>query len=176
MDHGFPDDFTDAEDPFALFDLWLKDASASEINDPEAMTLASVDEAGFPDARMVLCKGADARGLAFYGNVESAKGRELDRATESGGAVPLEVSSAASAVSWTGESALGRRERRLLRLPAAPESNRRLGEPAVASAGFARHPRGGGRRIRKTVRRERGPTPGVLARLAAGAASNRVLA
>ncbi len=72
-----PDDFTEAEDPFALFDLWLKDASASEINDPEAMTLATVDESGLPDARMVLCKGADARGLSFYGNVESAKGREL---------------------------------------------------------------------------------------------------
>lgn len=77
MDDGIPDDFTEAEDPFALFDLWLKDASASEINDPEAMTLATVDETGLPDARMVLCKGADARGLAFYGNVESAKGREL---------------------------------------------------------------------------------------------------
>ena len=70
-------DFTLADDPFALFALWFKDASASEINDPEAMTLATVDDSGLPDARTVLCKGVDPRGLVFYGNVESAKGREL---------------------------------------------------------------------------------------------------
>jgi pyridoxamine 5'-phosphate oxidase len=70
-------DFTEAADPFALFGLWLAEATASEINDPEAMTLATVDADGLPDARMVLCKGADARGLVFYSNVESAKGREL---------------------------------------------------------------------------------------------------
>jgi len=70
-------DFTEADDPIALFRLWLEEAGASELNDPEAMTLATVDADGLPDARMVLCKGADARGLVFYGNVESAKGREL---------------------------------------------------------------------------------------------------
>ena len=41
------------------------------------MTLATVDKDGLPDARMVLCKGADRRGLVFYTNIESAKGREL---------------------------------------------------------------------------------------------------
>ena len=71
-------DFTEATDPFALFEFWLAEAAASEINDAEAMTLATVDANGLPDARMVLCKGADARGLVFYSNVESAKGRELD--------------------------------------------------------------------------------------------------
>jgi pyridoxamine 5'-phosphate oxidase len=71
-------DFTEAADPFALFQLWLEDAAASEINDPEAMALATVDRDGLPDARMVLCKGADARGLVFYSNVESAKGRQLE--------------------------------------------------------------------------------------------------
>jgi pyridoxamine 5'-phosphate oxidase len=70
-------DFTEATDPFALFELWLEEARSTEINDPEAMTLATVDESGLPDARMVLCKGADARGLVFYTNIESAKGREL---------------------------------------------------------------------------------------------------
>jgi pyridoxamine 5'-phosphate oxidase len=70
-------DFTLAEEPFALFEAWLAEAAASETNDPEAMTLATVDEAGLPDARMVLCKGVDPAGIAFYGNVESAKGREL---------------------------------------------------------------------------------------------------
>ena len=70
-------DFTEAADPFALFELWLTEASASEINDPEAMALATVDADGLPDARTILCKGADERGLVFYSNVESAKGREL---------------------------------------------------------------------------------------------------
>ena len=70
-------EFTEAADPFALFKLWLQEARAAEINDPEAMTLATVDAQGFPDARMVLCKGADARGLVFYTNIESAKGHEL---------------------------------------------------------------------------------------------------
>jgi pyridoxamine 5'-phosphate oxidase len=71
-------DFTEALDPFALFQLWLEEARAAEINDPEAMTLATVDADGLPDARMVLCKGADKQGLVFYTNVESAKGRELE--------------------------------------------------------------------------------------------------
>jgi len=70
-------DFTEAEEPIALFRLWLKEAAESEINDPEAMTLATVDAEGLPDARMLLCKGADARGVVFYTNVESAKGRQL---------------------------------------------------------------------------------------------------
>jgi pyridoxamine 5'-phosphate oxidase len=71
-------DFTEAMDPFALFKLWLNEARATEINDPEAMTLATVDAEGLPDARMVLCKGANARGIVFYTNIESAKGRELN--------------------------------------------------------------------------------------------------
>ncbi len=70
-------DFAEADDPIALFQLWLEEAAAAEVNDPEAMTLATVDEDGLPDARMVLCKGADARGIVFYTNAESAKGREL---------------------------------------------------------------------------------------------------
>ena len=70
-------DFTQARDPFALFRQWLAEAAKSEVNDPEAMTLASVDGSGLPDARMMLCKQADERGLVFYTNAESAKGREL---------------------------------------------------------------------------------------------------
>ena len=70
-------EFTEAVDPIELFKLWLQEARAAEINDPEAMTLATVDAQGLPDARMVLCKGADRRGLVFYTNIESAKGLEL---------------------------------------------------------------------------------------------------
>jgi pyridoxamine 5'-phosphate oxidase len=70
-------DFTGAEDPFRLFGEWLQDATASEINDPNALALATVDQDGLPDVRMVLLKGYDERGFVFYTNFESAKGREI---------------------------------------------------------------------------------------------------
>ncbi len=70
-------DFAETREPFALLKLWLAQASEREINDPEAMTLASVDNSGLPDARVVLCKLADERGLVFYTNAQSAKGRQL---------------------------------------------------------------------------------------------------
>ena len=69
--------FTERDDPFALFGEWLKDAEAKEPNDPNAMTLATVDEEGLPNARMVLLKGFDDRGFVFYTNYESQKGQEL---------------------------------------------------------------------------------------------------
>lgn len=65
------------EDPIALFDRWMADAQESEINDPNAMALATVDETGLPNARMVLLKEAGPDGFIFYTNTESAKGREL---------------------------------------------------------------------------------------------------
>jgi len=71
-------DFTAADDPLRLFAAWLKDATAAEPRDPTAMTLASVDADGQPNARMVLLKGVDERGFVFYTNTESPKGRELD--------------------------------------------------------------------------------------------------
>ena len=71
-------DFTAADDPFALFAAWLEEATASEPRDPTAMTLATVDADGLPNARMVLLKGADARGFVFFTNMGSQKGRELD--------------------------------------------------------------------------------------------------
>jgi pyridoxamine 5'-phosphate oxidase len=64
-------------DPIALFRAWLSHADASEPNDPNAMTLATVDADGLPDARMVLLKDVDARGFVFYTNLGSAKAREL---------------------------------------------------------------------------------------------------
>ncbi len=70
-------DFTDAEDPFALFEQWLKKAQDNEINDPTAMSLATVDSRGMPNVRMVLLKGFDRQGFVFYTNFDSAKGEEL---------------------------------------------------------------------------------------------------
>lgn len=77
-----PGDFTAADEPFALFDRWLADAAAHEIDDPNAMALATVDAAGHPNVRMVLLKAVDpaghpARGFVFFTNYESAKGTEL---------------------------------------------------------------------------------------------------
>ncbi len=78
-----PADFTAAEEPFAVFASWLREAEATEPNDPNAMALATVDAQGLPNVRMVLLKGLDAadrgadRGFVFYSNFESAKGLEL---------------------------------------------------------------------------------------------------
>jgi pyridoxamine 5'-phosphate oxidase len=64
-------------DPMVLFAGWMAEAAKTEPNEPEAMALASVDEKGRPDVRMVLLKSAAASGFVFYTNLESAKGREL---------------------------------------------------------------------------------------------------
>ena len=67
----------DRENPFALFEEWLEKAKTTEPNDPNAMALATADETGAPDVRMVLLKGFDAHGFVFYTNTESAKGLQL---------------------------------------------------------------------------------------------------
>jgi pyridoxamine 5'-phosphate oxidase len=66
-----------AADPYALFELWLAEARLSEPNDPNAMALATADAEGRPSVRMVLLKGHDERGFAFYTNRRSRKGAEL---------------------------------------------------------------------------------------------------
>jgi pyridoxamine 5'-phosphate oxidase len=71
--------FTEADEPLRLFADWLAEATRSEPADPTAMTLATVDESGLPNARMVLMKGFDEQGFVFYTNLDSQKGRELDR-------------------------------------------------------------------------------------------------
>jgi pyridoxamine 5'-phosphate oxidase len=71
-------DFSAETEPLRLFDAWMEDARQSEPNDPNAMALATVDEDGMPDVRMVLLKAADREGFVFYTNTQSAKGRELD--------------------------------------------------------------------------------------------------
>ena len=70
-------DFTAAEEPLRLFAAWFEEAPPREPRDPNAMTLATVDADGMPNARMVLLKGVDERGFVFYTNLDSQKGREL---------------------------------------------------------------------------------------------------
>jgi pyridoxamine 5'-phosphate oxidase len=77
---GSPDDgaWFARTDPFALFAEWLADARAKEPNDANAMALATADELGMPDVRMVLLKDVSSAGFTFYSNAESRKGRQLD--------------------------------------------------------------------------------------------------
>jgi pyridoxamine 5'-phosphate oxidase len=70
-------DFTEADEPFRLFQGWFDEAVKSEPRDPNAMSLATVDPDGMPDVRTVLLKGIDERGFVFYTNTESQKGQEL---------------------------------------------------------------------------------------------------
>lgn len=65
-------------DPITLFQQWMTDAESSEINDPNAMTLATIDPNGRPVARIVLLKGLDERGFVFFTNRESRKGQALN--------------------------------------------------------------------------------------------------
>jgi pyridoxamine 5'-phosphate oxidase len=68
------------DDPFAIAKSWLAEAEASEINDPNAIALATVDAEGLPNVRMVLLKEIEAAAFVFYTNYGSAKGRELEQA------------------------------------------------------------------------------------------------
>jgi pyridoxamine 5'-phosphate oxidase len=65
------------ETPFQQFQLWLEQAIAAELPEPNAMTLATLSAQGKPIARMVLLKGLDEKGFVFYTNYDSAKGKQL---------------------------------------------------------------------------------------------------
>lgn len=71
-DNAIPD-----TDPFALFDAWFEEANSTEMNDPNAMALATATPNGLPSVRMVLLKGHDTRGFVFYTNAHSRKGGEI---------------------------------------------------------------------------------------------------
>ena len=65
------------KDPLELFEIWMAEATLDEPNDPNAMYVATVDETGLPNIRVVLLKDFDQSGFVFYTNTESAKGQEL---------------------------------------------------------------------------------------------------
>jgi pyridoxamine 5'-phosphate oxidase len=71
------EDIPETGDPIALFRAWLAEADESELNDPNAMAVATVDADGLPDVRMVLLKEVDDAGFVFYTNLQSAKGVQL---------------------------------------------------------------------------------------------------
>jgi len=66
-----------SDEPFDLFREWFAESGGTELNDPDAMALATVDKDGLPDVRMVLLKHFDHEGFVFYTNLESAKGDQL---------------------------------------------------------------------------------------------------
>ncbi len=68
------------EDPFALVRAWLTEAEASEVNDPNAIALATVDDAGMPNARVVLLKDIEPGAFVFYTNYASKKAQEAEGA------------------------------------------------------------------------------------------------
>lgn len=70
-------DAVDAVDPIALFGTWFELAKTSEVNDPNAMSLATATADAQPSVRMVLLKKVDANGFTFYTNERSQKGQEL---------------------------------------------------------------------------------------------------
>ncbi|MDA8708312.1 pyridoxamine 5'-phosphate oxidase [Hellea sp.] len=69
--------WVEADDPIVLFEAWLAAAGETEPNDPNAMSVATVDGDGLPDVRILLLKGLDERGFVFYTNAHSAKGEQL---------------------------------------------------------------------------------------------------
>ena len=74
---GELDEAQAADAPLRQFDTWLKQAIDADVPEPNAMTLATVDAAGRPSTRVVLIKGYDERGIVWYTNYDSRKGREL---------------------------------------------------------------------------------------------------
>ncbi len=68
------------DDPFAIARTWLAEAETKEPNDPNAIALATVDQGGLPNVRMVLLKEIEPQAFVFYTNYTSAKGREIEAA------------------------------------------------------------------------------------------------
>jgi pyridoxamine 5'-phosphate oxidase len=66
-----------ARDPLRQFETWMGEAFAAKVPEPNAMTLATVGADGRPSTRIVLIKGCDARGIVWFTNYDSRKGREL---------------------------------------------------------------------------------------------------
>lgn len=74
---GELDEAEAADGPLALFNRWMDEAIAHDVSEPTAMTVATVGANGRPSTRVVLLKGADARGMVWFTNYESRKGEEL---------------------------------------------------------------------------------------------------
>ena len=74
---GLDNCFLDLEDPIQLFSIWFNEAKKTEINDPNALSLATSNKNNIPSVRMVLLKDFSESGFVFYTNLNSQKGNEL---------------------------------------------------------------------------------------------------
>jgi len=74
---GLNNSFLDLDDPIQLFKIWMDEAKKSELNDPNALSLATSNKDNIPSVRMVLLKGFNQNGFVFYTNLNSQKGNEL---------------------------------------------------------------------------------------------------
>ena len=74
---GLNNCFLDLDDPFQLFKIWMDEANKSELNDPNALSLATSNKDNIPSVRMVLLKEFSQNGFIFYTNLNSQKGNEL---------------------------------------------------------------------------------------------------
>ena len=71
--------FMDLDDPIELFKIWMSEAEKNEINDPNALSLATTNQKNEPSVRMVLLKGLNKKGFVFYTNLESPKSKDLKK-------------------------------------------------------------------------------------------------
>jgi len=71
--------FLNEDDPLIVFKQWMSEAEKNEINDPNAVALATVDDANQPDVRMVLLKEFNSSGFVFFTNLNSKKGTDLKK-------------------------------------------------------------------------------------------------
>ena len=71
--------FVNEDDPFIVFKKWMSEAKKNEINDPNAVALATVNEYNQPDVRMVLLKEFNNNGFVFFTNLNSKKGKDLKK-------------------------------------------------------------------------------------------------
>ena len=161
-------DFTEATDPLALFKLWLQEAGATEINDPEAMTPATVDADGLARrADGAVQRGGSARPRLLHQH-RQRQGPRTEESAAGGGA--LHWKSLRRQVRFGADLRSDqRRERRLFRLASERKPDRRLGERAITAARRAWRSRSGGGSVRTAVRERRRATTGLSARLSAGA-------
>ena len=74
---GLDNCFKDYENPLKLFNEWFAEAKKTEINDPNALALATSTKDGIPNVRMVLLKGLDENGFVFYTNLNSKKSNDI---------------------------------------------------------------------------------------------------
>ena len=124
-------DFTEADEPLRLFAAWFAEAKRAEPVNPDAMTLATVDADGLPNARMVLLKGFDERGFVFYTNLGSVKGHELADAPKAALTFYWKSLQRQVRLRGTRRAGDGRGSRRLFRHALAHGADRRLGQQAV---------------------------------------------